>query len=86
MHWSMFLADFDYKIKYIRGEDNTAADALSRMPDELPSPSFAACSLAHTRFPSRSSLSAATLDISADKSLLLAIVNGYKSDNFAKHT
>lgn len=84
MCWSMFLADFDYEIKYIRGEDNTATDALSRMPDELPSPSFAACSLAHTRSPSRSLLSTATLDISANKSLLLAIINGYKSDNFAK--
>ena len=29
MCWSMYLADFDYEIKYIRGEDNTAADALS---------------------------------------------------------
>jgi hypothetical protein len=33
MRWSMYMADFDYNITYIRGEDNTAADALSRMPD-----------------------------------------------------
>ena len=28
--WSMYLANFDYEITYIRGEDNTAADALSQ--------------------------------------------------------
>jgi hypothetical protein len=33
MRWSMYMADFDYNITYIRGEDNTAADALSCMPD-----------------------------------------------------
>ena len=54
MHWSMYLADFDYEIIYIRGEDNTAADALSRMPDETPSPMLAACALAYTRSPSSS--------------------------------
>ncbi|KAG5725083.1 hypothetical protein E4T56_gene10298 [Termitomyces sp. T112] len=29
--WAMFLADFDFEIVYIQGEDNSAADALSRM-------------------------------------------------------
>jgi hypothetical protein len=52
MRWSMYLADFDYQIIYIKGEDNTAADALSRMPDDVPSSTQAACALAHTRHPS----------------------------------
>ena len=29
LRWSMLMADFDYEIVYIHGEDNTAADALS---------------------------------------------------------
>jgi hypothetical protein len=51
MRWSMYMADFDYNITYIRGEDNTAADALSRMADDPPNTGFAACALAHTRSP-----------------------------------
>ena len=53
MHWSMYLADFDYKLTYIQGEDNTAADTLSRMPDAPPNSMLAACALAHTRSSSR---------------------------------
>ena len=51
MRWSMYLADFDYEIEYIRGEDNAAADTLSRMPDSTPYPMFSACALAHMRSP-----------------------------------
>ena len=42
MHWSMYLADFDYEITYIQGGDNTAADALSHMPDATPNTMLAA--------------------------------------------
>jgi hypothetical protein len=85
MCWSMYLADFDYDITYIRGEDNTAADALSRMPDATPNPLLAACALAYTRSPSRRETAAlATLDISADESLLRDIISGYCDDEFAK--
>ena len=86
MRWSMYLADFDYEISYIRGEDNTAADALSRMPDALPNPMLAACALAYTRSPSstRREVVASTLDITADESLLRDITAGYQKDDFAK--
>jgi hypothetical protein len=85
MRWSMYLADFDYDITYIRGEDNTAADALSRMPDTTPSPMFAACALAYTRSPSLQQTAAlTTLDIMADESLLRDIIAGYQDDDFAK--
>jgi hypothetical protein len=85
MRWSMYLADFDYEITYIRGEENTAADALSRMPDATPNPMLAACALAYTRSPPSESLVAvATLDISADESLLRDIISGYQNDDFAK--
>lgn len=30
--WSLFLSNFDYTFKYIKGTDNTKADALSRLP------------------------------------------------------
>lgn len=30
LRWQEFLADFNFTIKYVRGEDNTVADALSR--------------------------------------------------------
>lgn len=85
MHWSMYLADFDYKLTYIQGEDNTAADALSRMPDAPPNSMLAACAFAHTRSPSRPrELAAATLDITADESLLRDITAGYQEDEFAQ--
>ena len=82
MRWFMYLADFDYEIVYIRGEDNTAADALSRMPDATPNPMFATCALAYTRSPS--TCVAAVLDITADESLLRDIRNSYERDDFAK--
>ena len=83
MRWSMYLVDFDYDIMYIRGEDNTAADALSCMPDATPSSMLAACALAYTRSPPRRP-AAAVLDISADESLLRDITAGYEDDEFAK--
>jgi RNase H-like domain found in reverse transcriptase len=36
MRWSMYMANFDYNITHICGEENTAADALSHMPDAIP--------------------------------------------------
>jgi hypothetical protein len=44
----MYMADFDYNITYICGEDNTAADALSRMPNATPDACLAACAIAYT--------------------------------------
>jgi hypothetical protein len=87
MRWSMYLADFDfdYVITYIWGEDNTAADALSRMPDSPPTPLLAACALAYTRSPSTTrAVAAATLEITADESLFKEIIAGYLDDDFAK--
>ena len=81
----MYLADFDYEIKYISGEDNTAADALSHMPDTDPNPMLAACALAYTSSPSLpQDLAAATLNITADESLLRDITAGYLDNEFAK--
>lgn len=55
------------------------------MPDANPSPVFAACALAYTRSPSLQQTAVlATLDISADESLLRDIIAGYQDDDFAK--
>jgi hypothetical protein len=83
MRWSMYLADFDYSITYIRGEENTAADALSRMPDAAPDACLAACAIAYTRNPPNLPV-AGVLNIAADHSLLDAIIKGYETDDFAK--
>ena len=32
--WQEFLAEYDFEIRYVKGEENTVADALSRMPDD----------------------------------------------------
>jgi hypothetical protein len=52
------------------------------MPDATPNPMLAACALAYTRSPTL--VAAATLDISADESLLRDIIAGYQNDDFAK--
>ena len=83
MRWSMYLADFDYSIIYIRGEDNTAADALSRMPDAAPDACLAACAIAYTRN-APATHAAGILNITTDQSLLDAIITGYETDDFAK--
>jgi hypothetical protein len=34
LRWAEFLSQYDYDLHYIKGEENTVADALSRLPDE----------------------------------------------------
>lgn len=36
LRWQEFLADFNFTIRYIKGEDNTVADALSRQFTDEP--------------------------------------------------
>lgn len=37
-HWMEFLQQYEYMLHYVKGEDNTVADALSQMPiDDKPS-------------------------------------------------
>ncbi len=93
LRWSTFLADFDFTIRYVRGEDNTAADALSRMPDDVPSALLAACGLAYTRSPRRTpntdppltrTFIGGVLSITTDASLLKDIVAGYALDPHAQ--
>ena len=68
MRWSMYLADFDYTITYICGESNTAADALSCMPDTTPNACLTACAMAYTQH-TPTPPAAGILNITADQSL-----------------
>jgi hypothetical protein len=75
------MSQYDMTIMYIPGEDNTVADALSRVPDgafpgESPEDSVNFCI-------NGSSINA-TLSITTDPSVLRMIQDGYKEDEFCK--
>ena len=36
IRWAQELASFDFELEYIKGKNNTTADALSRLEDRLP--------------------------------------------------
>ena len=77
LRWQEFLSQYDMMITYIKGEENTVADALSRLPlasfaDEAP--------LAGTDQPC--AMTASVLSISAPANLLTEIRTGYQSDPF----
>jgi len=35
MRWRLFIEEYSPDLRYIKGEDNVVADALSRLPKEL---------------------------------------------------
>lgn len=76
LRWSEFLADYDFSIKYVRGEENTVADALSR---EFGSPPLT-CAAILASTASDAPVVAPVLEISADQTLLDSIKNGYTDD------
>lgn len=87
--WLEELSQFDMTISYIRGEDNTVADALSRLPDdpleevEDFDPNEVPCWQAWlARHPVASVQS--SLEISADNRLLESIIEGYANDDFCR--
>lgn len=67
--WQEFLAQYNFDIIYIKGEDNTVADALSRLPYE---------DTFDTTDPSV--LVASTFSIKSDPSFLAEIIEGYTVD------
>ena len=117
--WMEFLSQYDGKIIYVKGEDNTVADALSRLPYnlsrdtataevdagapyELAPPSVLCNSSENTTFSAVAALtSAETVEerppasdapfsrythslVTADRSLLTLLENGYDSDPWIK--
>lgn len=75
LRWQEFLSQYDLTITYIRGEDHTVADALSRLPpntfpDEMPTPNSPSTSIN------------AIFSIASDRNILESIKLGYKEDAF----
>jgi hypothetical protein len=66
--WQEFLAQYNHHIVYIPGEQNTVADALSRLPDSVDE--CTPCPVA------------AMLTVQTDPTLLTSIMDGYKTDPF----
>jgi hypothetical protein len=88
LRWQEFLSQYDMTITYIRGEDNTVADALSRVapnafPDEQPE-SRLPYSIWSQHPPTVPV--GAVLSIATDHSVLEAIRAGYETDEFCLKT
>jgi hypothetical protein len=71
--WQEFLAEYDFEIVYVRGEENTVADALSRMPEVMPEGGEESLGTI-----------AAVMTVSTDPKISEAIRIGYKSDSFCQ--
>jgi hypothetical protein len=71
LRWQEFMSQYDMSITYIRGEDNTVADALSRLPPNC----FA---------DERQNTVTAILSVTTDTSILKQILSGYEQDEFCK--
>jgi hypothetical protein len=66
--WQEALSEYDFNIEYIKGEENTVADALSRMPDEQEEPE----------------VMAAVLSVTTDAKIGEEIKSGYNTDTFCQ--
>jgi hypothetical protein len=82
LRWQEFLSQYDMSITYIRGVDNTVADALSRLPpetylDEQPG------GQPHQQWLNPKSVNA-ILSVTTDQQVLKDIVMGYETDEFCK--
>lgn len=90
--WLDRLSLFDYEIRYLPGEKNSAADALSRYPEHSDLHHITACvyglALAPHDFDplydDLSSVSAATFTIASDARILKEIKRGYRRDPYCK--
>ena len=67
--WQELLAEYDFKVVYVKGGENTVADALSRMPEE-----------GEETFKTV----AAVLTVSSDPKISETIRSGYKDDPFCQ--
>jgi hypothetical protein len=74
LRWQEFLSQYDLTITYIHGEDNTVADALSRLPPNCFS----------DESPVATNSVNAVLTITSDKDILNMIRAGYREDEFCK--
>lgn len=78
LRWQEFLSQYECTISYIKGEDNTVADALSRLPAET----FADEVHVEPHVTWGTHTVCAVLRVATDASVLAGIIEGYKSDTF----
>lgn len=73
--WAEYLAHFDITISYLKGEENTGADALSRLQidDDIPSTKHLTAAV-----------TTSVLQLELDKTFLKDIITGYVDDPFCK--
>lgn len=82
LRWQEFLSQYEMDIVYIRGEDNTVAIALSRLPPAtFPSESDSLDAAPVSPIWTANSVNTVLL-ITTDSSVLDAIRDGYKTDEF----
>jgi len=77
--WQEFMAQFEMKIYYVKGEDNMVVDALSRLPVVDVMEDVQPC----YELWLQGSVNA-TMTISADETFLNDVKKGYLEDNFVK--
>jgi hypothetical protein len=84
--WQELMSQFEMSITYIRGEDNTIADALSRLPAETLSDDEEHDGLDMPVWNNwlRATSCSTVMHVSADKSFLDAVRKGYAEDSFCK--
>jgi hypothetical protein len=86
--WQEFMADFDLTFIYVKGEDNSVADALSRLPvDDSPidDGAYEPEKVAVWQGWAKGNVGVnATLSIAADSQFLKDIRAGYTTDSFCK--
>jgi Reverse transcriptase (RNA-dependent DNA polymerase)./Integrase core domain. len=81
--WQEFMSQFEMEITYIKGEENTVADALSRLPVEKEDEAPVKESSKYASWLLNKSINA-TMSISADSEFLLDVKRGYLEDEFTK--
>ncbi|GLB40626.1 putative retrotransposable element tf2 155 kda protein type 1-like [Lyophyllum shimeji] len=69
--WMEYLSQYDYTIHYIRGEDNSVADAMSRLPNSY-------------KEPPPTTMISAIFDVSDKSHVLDDIKKGYDTDPYTK--
>lgn len=85
--WQEYLAQFDFSIQYIKGEDNIVADALSRTACDTPAPlveqtKMFSCAVTALSSPGVCAPAPYHLRLAADPSWLDKIRSGYNVDKY----
>jgi hypothetical protein len=83
LRWQEFLSQYDMTVTYIKGEDNTVADALSQLPSNTFPDEQAATVQPHERW-LRSHSANVILSITTDTQVLHDIQLGYENDEFCR--